>query len=229
MKQEVIPAVMPENINDIASAAVSVRHAVETVQLDLMDGKYVPESTWPFTTQGTYDLEDARKGDFGLPHWEEINYELDLMVTKPEEHLQDYLSLGASRIIFHLASVNNWESIAGIDQTTRTFCEIGLAITVHDNLQKAYQLIDDGVVDFVQVMGIARIGFQGEPFEPAIFDVINSVRARYPDLVISVDGGVNTETIGALSEAGVTRFVSGSAVFGHGLAEENVEELRSLL
>jgi pentose-5-phosphate-3-epimerase len=54
MKQEVIPAVMPENINDIASAAVSVRHAVETVQLDLMDGKYVPESTWPFTTHRRY-------------------------------------------------------------------------------------------------------------------------------------------------------------------------------
>ena len=225
MNTEVIPALMPTSYDDIQSAALSVRHSVSVLQLDIMDGKYVPKPTWPFSGKGNYELNEILAGERGLPVWEDLNYELDLMVRRPEEELEKWLGIGASRVIFHYASVHDWSSIAEIDPVIRNFLEIGVAITIHDDIKKVYELLDNKTVDFVQCMGISRIGYQGEPFNPDILQVITQLRNDYPELVISVDGGVNTDTIGALKKAGVNRFVAGSAVFGHGMADENINHL----
>jgi ribulose-phosphate 3-epimerase len=225
MNREIIPALMPATYDSIQSAALSVRHEVPVMQLDIMDGKYVPKPTWPFSGKGNYELQEILGGERGLPLWEDLNYELDLMVRRPEEELEKWLGIGASRVIFHYASVHDWTPIVEIDSVIRNFLEIGVAITVHDDLQKVYELLDASTVDFVQCMGIARIGYQGEPFNPDILNVITQLRNRYPEVVISVDGGVNLNTIEALKEVGVSRFVAGSAVFGHGMADENIQEL----
>ncbi len=229
MNYEIIPALMPEEYQDIESGAQMVRQQVYTVQLDLMDGNYVPEKTWPFYYDNDYDLEHLQHEDGGFPFWQDVNYELDLMVAKPEERLETWLHVGASRLIFHYQSVHNWEPIAAIDQTTRNFTEIGVAVTIHDNLEDIFRLIDEGIVDFIQVMGISHVGYQGEPFEPQALDIIATLREKYPDLVIAVDGGVSTESIIDLRNAGASRFVSGSGVFGYGIASENIEYFQELL
>lgn len=229
MNREIIPALMPQSYDDIQSAAVSVRHSVAIMQLDIMDGKYVPEPTWPYSGKGNYELNEILAGERGLPIWEHLNYELDLMVRRPEEELDKWLGIGASRIIFHLASVHDWSRIAEIDPVVRNFLEIGVAITIHDDIEKVYELLDTHVVDFVQCMGISRIGYQGEPFNPDILDLITELRARYPHLTISVDGGVNLQTIEELKHVGVNRFVAGSAVFGQGIPDENIHYLYEAL
>ncbi|MGB0925434.1 MAG: hypothetical protein ACPGTS_01855 [Minisyncoccia bacterium] len=228
MNIEIIPACMPQRFDDIAGVAQSVRHNVRTIQLDLMDGKYVPEPTWPFMYETDYLLEDLKKEDNGFPLWEDVNYELDLMVQKPEDNLETWLTIGASRVIFHYASVANWQPIKNIDPVMRNFVEIGIAITIHDDLEQIYPLIDNQHVDFVQVMGIAQIGYMGEPFDEQSLGIIQVLREKYPDMIIAVDGGVSENTIPDLRDAGATRFVSGSGVFGHGVAGENVEYLRDI-
>ena len=228
-ERELIPALMPERFDDIVDGVAVVKNYVRTVQLDLMDGKYVPEKTWPFYHSVDYHLRDLQKEDEGFPFWEEINYELDLMVERPELKLDTWLSLGASRIIFHYASVHDWSLIKDIEDGIRNFVEIGLAVTIHDNLDDIFPLIEEGFVDFVQVMGIARIGFQGEAFDERCLDIIALLKERYPDLIISVDGGVSEHSIPALRDAGVQRFVSGSGVFAHGIPEENIEYLREII
>jgi pentose-5-phosphate-3-epimerase len=91
------------------------------------------------------------------------------------------------------------------------------------------ELIDNDIIDFVQVMGIANIGYQGEPFQEESLDIISNLKERYPDLVISIDGGVSVDTIADLHDAGVDRFVSGSGVYGDGSADENIYALGQLL
>jgi ribulose-phosphate 3-epimerase len=194
-----------------------------------MDGKYAPESTWPFIYGTDRYLVSLEAQDTALPFWEDINYELDLMVERPEERLDTWLGIGASRVIFHYASVHDWEKIKNIDHGIRNFIHIGLAITIHDNLTDIYPLIDNDIIDFVQVMGIANIGYQGEPFQEESLDIISNLKERYPDLVISIDGGVSVDTIADLHDAGVDRFVSGSGVYGGGSADENIYALGQLL
>ena len=229
MKDTIIPALMPNSFDEIHAASISVRGEVSVIQLDIMDGKYVPEPTWPFVRGGGRDIQDILNEDTGLPLWEDIGYEIDLMVRRPEEELGTWLGLGASRVIFHYASVHDWGKIKEIDPVVRNFLDLGVAVTIHDNIEKVYELIDTNTVDFIQCMGIARIGYQGEPFDESVLELIASIRSRYPDIIISVDGGVNEDTIQLLKEAGVDRFVAGSAVFGSGIAKENIEYLADII
>jgi len=229
MNTNIIPAIMPESFEDITTQTGLVLQHVQTVQLDLMDGKYVAEKTWPFLYGSDRDLAQLKTEDGSLPFWEEINYELDLMVERPEENLDTWLHIGAARVIFHYASVHNWEKIKNIDHVIRNFIKIGCAVTIHDTIEDIYTLIDEKIIDFVQVMGISHIGYQGELFEEKSLDIITGLKERYPDLVISIDGGVSIDTIAELSLAGVERFVSGSGVYGGGVASENIEYLEDLI
>lgn len=229
MSIEIIPAIMPSKFYDIEETAGLVRGHADMVQLDLMDGKYVPEKTWPFFYTSDYDIAALKKEDLAFPFWEEINYELDLMCERPEASLDTWLGIGASRVIFHYASVHDWEKIKKIDHVTRDFIEIGCAITLHDNLDDIYPLIDEGVFDFIQVMGISHIGYMGEPFAEESLVIIDTLRVKYPDLIISVDGAVSEDTIEEFYNAGASRFVSGSSVFGGGDAGENIYHLQDYI
>jgi ribulose-phosphate 3-epimerase len=63
-------------------------------------------------------------------------------------------------------------------------------------------------------MGIEHEGQQGQPADPRAVELVRALREAHPDLPIQVDGGVNAEHIPALVEAGASRLVAGSAVFG---------------
>mgnify|MGYP000521454261 CR=1 FL=1 len=226
MNAEIIPAIMPKDLENISILAGLVKNHAETVQLDLMDGDYVPEKTWPFFYKGDYDFEAIVKEEQSLPFWQDINYELDLMVAKPENRLDDWFGLGASRVIFHYASIADWDKIRSIDPFFRNFTQLGLAVTIHDDIKDVKEILSEGHFDFIQVMAIAHIGYMGEPFEEAALELIDTLHARYPEMIISVDGGVSLDSIAALADAGASRFVSGSGVYGGGVAKENIDNLR---
>ena len=224
MNVEIVPAIMPEDFADIEAHAGLVRRSVKTVQLDLMDGDYVPEATWPFVGKET-EVQELISEARSLPFWEDLDYELDLMISKPEDDLDTWLHLGASRVIVHDASVGNWGPIREVPEGLRSFVNIEIAVTIHDDVEAVAKLVEEGIFDFIQVMGIAHVGYQGEPFEDDAIDLVRSFHERFPNMPISVDGGVSPDTIQILTDAGATRFVSGSYVFGGGVASENVTEL----
>ena len=61
-------------------------------------------------------------------------------------------------------------------------------------------------------MGIEKIGFQGQDFDERVIGQIMGLRAKYPELKISIDGSVNKNTAPELVKAGVDRLVIGSAL-----------------
>lgn len=229
MNIPIIPAIMPGHFNDIEDLAGLVRGHASMVQIDVMDGRYVKSTSWPCVFTNDRDLQALVSQDASLPYWEDLDYELDLMVEKPEEDLQKWLGVGAARVIFHFASVRSWEAIENLDPVIRNFTKIGCAVTIHDDLEKVYPLIENKIVDYIQVMGIANIGYQGEAFEEKSLDIIAELRNRYPELLITVDGGVSEESIQDLADAGAQEFVAGSAVFASGMAGENISYLQSLI
>ncbi len=229
MNTKIIPALMPESFQDIHAHAALVRNHIRYMQIDIMDGQYVPEKTWPFFYKNDYDFEDLKKEEKSFPFWEDIDYELDLMIERPEKNLDEWLALGASRVVFHMASIHEWNIIESIDPVFRNFTKIGLALRVDDDVEHACRLLEAGVFDYVQVMGILHIGYQGEPFLEESLDLIHFLRNKFPELLITVDGGVSEETITDLKEAGANEFISGSAVFGGGDALENIQNLNAFL
>jgi ribulose-phosphate 3-epimerase len=219
----IIPAIMPDNYDDLLTKSSRVRGLVPLAQIDVMDGAFVKSKSWPYTEGGTGrepHFVALMSQDEGLPHWEDLDYEIDLMIGEPEKHLDEWLPLGASRYIFHIESIKDHDAFWAHDMWKdgardiggEKVVEIGLAINPDTPLDAIRPHLH--LIDVVQCMGIARIGYQGQAFDERVLGMINRIRVEAPNLPISVDGGVSVETAPLLRAAGASRLVSGSAVFG---------------
>ena len=71
----------------------------------------------------------------------------------------------------------------------------------------------DSIIDFVQFMGIDNVGFQHQEFNDQVLEKISDLRGMYPNIHISVDGGVSFDNASELISAGATRLISGSTIF----------------
>ncbi len=222
MTTEIIPAIMPSSFEDLREKAEKVSAFVGLAQIDIMDGVFVASKSWPYTEGGP--LKEPRfialaKQDEGLPEWQDLDYEIDFMIAEPEKHIDEWLPLGASRLIFHIESIKNQDAFFGHDifkpearsiGTTKVI-ELGLALNPDTPLEAILPHMSK--IDFVQCMGIAKIGYQGQPFDERVLGQIHALRLKFPGMPISVDGGVNLGTAHDLKGAGATRLVSGSAIF----------------
>jgi len=227
---------MPDSYDDLVFKAARVRGLVPLAQIDIMDGVFVRSKSWPYTTGGikkdTHFVALTNQ-DEGMPYWEELDYEIDLMITEPEKHIDEWLPLGASRLIFHIEAIKDHDAFWGNgifkkgarDIDGEKVVEVGLAIDPGTSLDVLEHYIPK--IEFVQCMGIAWDGYQGVPFDERVLEQINQLRVKYPNLAISVDGGVNLETAPLLKATGANRLVAGSAVFGASDIARAIRELRN--
>jgi len=223
---EVIPAIMPTDFYDLESKVEAIVGRVNIVQIDIMDGKFVHGTTWPFQKNEDAYFKAIQNEEAGLPQWERIDYELDLMIERPEKNIGEWLALGPRRIVLHIESLLHPEKTLEELASIRNIVEIGLSFDDDYEVTKLDQYVE--LVDFVQVMGINAIGKQGEPFEPRSLYNIEYLHNKFPDLPISVDGAVNEDTILEFKKAGATRFVVGTALFD-GIPSENIKRLKKLI
>ncbi len=207
---QIIPAIMPKDYADLEEAMSLFVGVTPFVQLDIMDGKFVPARTWPYPKDARFDAIVAE--DEGMPSWEDIDFEADLMIESPEVWVPRWVSAGALRIIVHVESMRNGEAdFAKIRESVpEGMIELGLAINTTTSLSALDPYFDR--IDFVQCMGIARIGFQGEAFDERVLEKVSAIRAGHPEMPISIDGSVNFDTARRLVDAGATRLVCGSVI-----------------
>lgn len=228
---EIIPAIMPKNIDDLKQHVSRVYDLVPLVQVDLCDGNFVQKMTWPFHESDTQSLEDILNEREGMPYWDQVYFELDIMAYDAMENFENYVRMGPRRIIFHLEAMKDKDEfkdfLEGIDLYTREIIEIGIAINTTTPIEEIFPYVS--LCDFVQCMGIAKIGMQGEPFDERVLEHIGTLREKYPDVVIAVDGGVNGATAEALVEKGANRLVMGSAIFESNDILETIQAFKEAL
>lgn len=234
---EIIPAILPKTFAELQKKMSLIVGLSPMIQIDVTDGRFVPSKTWPYTSGGVVagknsdqDFSDIFNEQKDFPFLNEIDFEVDLMVVDPENVWRDWVHVGAKRIIIHLESTKYLESpketlefIKNIQKElppreSVLHVEVGIAINPDTANEHLDSLIEE--VDFVQFMGIAKIGFQGQPFDDRVIEKIADLRGRFPNVTISVDGSVNLETAPKLAKAGVNRLVIGSAIFGGGAEDE---------
>jgi ribulose-phosphate 3-epimerase len=146
------------------------------------------------------------------------------------ENFDIYTKIGTKRIIFHIEAVGDLERfrdfIEGIDIYIRDILEIGVAINLTTELRQIVPFINH--IDFVQCMGIEKIGFQKQIFDERVLEKVKWLKEKFPDLIISVDGGVDLDTALVLLGVGVSRLVSGSAIFNNHDILATIEKFRVL-
>ena len=221
---EIIPAVIPQSFKDIEGKAEAVRGLVKTIQIDIMDGIFVPQKSWPYTGDKVHIFEKLIEREQRLPYWEELDFEIDLMVKNSKTAVEKWIQAGATRIIIHFESTKNLEEVLGGHDKPK-MCELGLAL----NIQTPNDEIEPWLsrFNFVQFMGIETIGYQGEPFSLKVIPKIQDLRKKHPEVIISVDGGVNFLSAPLLVKAGANRLVAGSAIWGSDGVKGMIEKLKS--
>jgi ribulose-phosphate 3-epimerase len=232
-KIEIVPAVMPKDFKDMSAHVDLVAGRAKRVQIDIVDGIYahgsfMHKATWPY--RDTASFQKIVSQEHGLPHWDTLNYEFDLMITNPIEKVMEYVHAGASHILVHAKSdgaVQAVQQLVDLREEGGAFSvQVGVALTCDaqpDDLEPF-----EAQYDYVQVMGIATIGRQGEPFDERALHLLERLHARYPELPLQIDGGVNGKTIPALVKAGAQFLVAGSAVFGKDDPAQALVELEKL-
>lgn len=211
MEKKIIPAILPEDWYDLVRHLERVKGVTDFVQIDICNGTYTPSKTWPFTHTPDLYFDKLVSQEEGMPFWQDIDFELDLMIANPEEWCEKFVQLGPSRMIFHAETLT--EPAAFIAEFKEKYPLIEAAIAFSNDTDALAHRDAIELADAVQCMGIARIGFQGQPFDERVLGQIEAIRQEFPDKPISVDGSVNEDTLSDLSDAGANRFVAGSAFF----------------
>lgn len=215
ISMEIIPAIMPRKYEDIKVRAKDVYGLVKTIQVDIMDGVFVPTKSWPYLEEAEIFQKLVSK-EMELFYKSEFKYAADLMIVNSKSKVLNWIDAGFSQIIIHIGSANDINDI--IDGCRRSSVEVGIALKTTTPNDAVYPFIEK--IDFVQFMGITEIGHQGEPHDTRVIPKIRGLRERYPRTIIQVDGGVNLDTALKLMNAGANRLVVGSALWKSGVGIE---------
>lgn len=220
---EVIPSMPVRSFAELQANLGMLRGIVKTVQIDVCDGMFVTNRSWPMNPGDRVQFERIVQGEEALPFWEDFDFEVDLMAHTPEKIIPDWIRAGIVRALIHIETKHDFSACRA---AAKDKIELGVAISLGTPIDRLEAYIP--YIGVVQVMGIATIGVQGQPFDPRVIDAIKEVKERYPDVIIEVDGAVNRETAPGMVAAGADRLAPGSFILRSENPKEAVTFLSSL-
>ncbi len=215
LSSPIVPAVIPTSLEDLV-AMVHQLQGLPEIHVDVVDGKFVPAISWPYTENDTVTKAYELLRPFSL--------EVDLMVEKPLIAAEAWLNAGADLLIFHIETI---EARVLENFTTTHNVTVGVAISSATPLETVYAYLP--FVEYVQVMGIAEIGAQGQPFDTSVLERIKTIQDLYPLMPLSIDGSVNRDTLTELKTLGLHRYIVGSAIVGTPNPKKSFQELTQLV
>ncbi len=211
----IVPAVIPVSQQDVVEFAEKLSFSRE-FHLDIVDGKFVPTVSWPINPDGKALLVKSQLDEYTL--------EVDLMVSNPVEVATEWVIAGADMLVFHVETLTL--------ETFKTFAEhtdVSVGVSAHGDTPLETLIQYAEFADYIQLMGIYEIGSQGQPFDKEVLAKIAILKEKLPNLSITVDGSVNSDTIARLKQAGADRFICGSAIVKQTSPEAAYEALGALI
>lgn len=195
------PSLLSADFSNLASALDLVKAGNgEVVHIDVMDGQFVPQITY-----GQPVIKSIRP-------LSDLPFDVHLMVEKPELMVDSFAECGADWITFHLESTVHVDRL--IHKIHQLGKKAGVAIVPSTPVSALSEIL--ALVDLVLVMTV-NPGFGGQKLIPYCLQKVSDLCALRQKhnytYKISVDGGVNAETIDSVVAAGADIIVSGSAFF----------------
>ncbi len=224
---QIIPAILPKSFEELEDRFADVRGLVPWVQVDVCDGSLTPTRTWPYQKAGKSDMdfEEIVSEKKAFPFWEDLEFEAHLMVKNPERIISEWVSAGASRIIVQVEGTEHFEKCV---EALAGRVPLGVSIALDTPLETLEPIAKE--VSVIQSMGwnFSNLGRQGIFIDEKVFERISQLRELYPDVIISVDGGVTLENAPRLLSAGAGSLVVGSALWVNGGFRENLSLFKAL-
>lgn len=204
------PSILTLDFSNIQTQCAKLqRDGADWIHLDVMDGIFVPNSTFD------WQLVSQVKQAVTIP------LDIHLMVVDPINVVDNYAKAGADIITFHLEATK--DVIATINAIKKTSCKVGISIKPGTPVAEIEPYLP--LIDMVLVMSVEP-GFGGQKFMPSAVERIAQIRALNPDILIQVDGGINSQTAPLVKKAGANVLVAGSAIVNTDNWEKAISNLR---
>lgn len=182
------------------------------IHIDVMDGQFVPNITF-----GPNCVSALRPVT-------ELPLDVHLMITEPENYVEEFAKAGADIIVVHQESTKHLHRV--LQMIKQSDVKAGVVINPATPVGAIKEILE--MVDLVLVMTV-NPGFGGQKFLPECLgkiEELNDLRLTHGySYEIEVDGGIVPETAKLCAEAGADVFVAGSYVYN---AEEPKEQLVKL-
>ncbi|MCD4728346.1 MAG: ribulose-phosphate 3-epimerase [Pirellulales bacterium] len=195
-----------EEIRRVEAGGARVLH------LDIMDGHFVPN-----LSIGIPVVEAVRRST-------DLPLDVHLMISEPGRYIRRFREAGADLLTIHVEAADDPRPL--LEEIRSLGAGVGISLnppTPVDSLEGCLDLCD-----LVLVMSVMP-GFGGQEFDPAAPAKLRRLRELAgPDVLLSIDGGVNRDTAGICVEAGADMLVIGSALFSENDYGRFIKEVTAL-
>lgn len=187
---------------------------VDYIHLDVMDGKFVKNKT--------YTLSEIKK-------YNDLSNKLldvHLMVKNPSKYIKELAMLNTLYITFHYEATKDIKK--SIEEIKNYGIKVGISINPKTNVKEIFPYLSD--IDLVLIMSVTP-GASGQTFIEGVNYKIKNLRKEIEknnyNTIISVDGGINTETSLKVKEMGADMVVSASFIQNEEMIN-NIKYLKEL-
>lgn len=191
-----------EEIQDVEKSGCDVLH------VDVMDGHFVPN-----LTIGPLVVKSIRKVT-------KLPVDVHLMIDEPIQYVEEFRKAGSDWITIHVEATQRVGET--LDLIKKLGAKAGISLRPKTPLSAIEPYLSKS--DLVLIMSVEP-GFGGQSFMPEMMEKVRELRGKFSGM-ISVDGGVNSQTAAVVINAGADILVAGTAVFGQKDRAAAIETLR---
>ena len=214
---QITPAILPHSFEEITEKLSRIEGVVTKVQIDICDGVFGREKTWLPT-----GVEVLKEG---------FSYEFDVMMDHWNVYVPYCVTIGAKSIIAHMDMFSDEDITTLVGMIAPHSIALGIAVSNDKSIDFHAEMVrktrEQYPHVFVQIMGIDKIGEQGQFFDEQTPLRVKEMKQRFGDVVVQVDGGITPLTVKKVIDAGAETVVVGSFIFGRSDVNASLEELNT--
>lgn len=211
----IAPSILSADFSCLGKEIKAVEEAgADWIHVDVMDGHFVPN-----ITMGPLVVEAVRRST-------KLPVDVHLMIENPDNYIPDFANAGADYLSVQVEACPHLHRTLNFIRDNGA--KAGAVLNPATPLSSIAYVLEE--LDFVLIMSV-NPGFGGQTFIQSALEKITQLKSLIDekglDILIQVDGGVNSQTIAEVSTAGADVFVAGSAIFNTENYRETIEMLKS--
>ena len=216
MNHLISPSLLAADFGNLENEIGMVNESVaDWLHLDIMDGLFVPNISFGFPVLNRIKELATKPMD------------VHLMIVDPDRYLMRFRDAGANILTVQ------YEACTHLHRTVTAIKELGMKAGVALNPHSPVSLLKNILpyVDLVLIMTV-NPGFGGQEFIQESYNKIEILREMIDlgghEVLIEVDGGIDTDNASKLIKTGVNVLVAGASVFGSADPANTIQRLKFL-